>query len=34
VRRLAGRLGIGRVDLVAVWVGSEFIDIRWLPRAA
>ena len=34
VRHLAGRLGIGRVDLVAVWAGPEFIDLRWLPEVA
>lgn len=34
VRLLAGRLGIRRVDLIAVWVGRESVDIRWLPQAA
>lgn len=34
VRRLAGTLGIGRVDLVAVTVGPEFIEVRWLPEIA
>jgi len=32
VRRLAGQLGIGRVDLVAVTVGGDFVDVRWLPQ--
>lgn len=34
VRRLAGQLVIGRVDLVAVTVGPQFIDVRWLPEIA
>ena len=34
VRRLASRLGIGRVDLIAVWAGPEFVEIRWLPAVA
>jgi Holliday junction resolvase-like predicted endonuclease len=34
VRALAGRLGIGRVDLVAVTVGPDYIDVRWLPDIA
>lgn len=32
VRSLAGRLGIGRVDLVAITVGPEYIEVRWLPE--
>ncbi len=34
VRRLANRLGIGRVDLVAVTVGPTGIGIRWVPEVA
>lgn len=32
VGRLARTLGIGRVDLVAVAVGEEGVDVRWIPR--
>jgi Holliday junction resolvase-like predicted endonuclease len=31
VRSLAARLGIGRVDLVAVSIDSEGVHIRWVP---
>ncbi len=34
VRQLASQLGIGRIDLVAVTVGSQFVDVRWLPQIA
>ncbi len=34
VRQLAGQLGIGRVDVVAVTVGSQFVEVRWLPQIA
>jgi putative endonuclease len=32
VRRLAGRLGIHRVDLIAVSLGSSGVAIRWIPE--
>ena len=32
VRGLASQLGIARVDLVAVSVDVERVEIRWLPR--
>ena len=32
VRSLAHRLGIFRVDLVAVSIGSAGVDIRWVPE--
>lgn len=31
VRRLAGRLGATRVDLVAVRLGPDAAELRWLP---
>ena len=34
VRRLANRLGIPRVDLVAVSLGPAGVDIRWVPEVA
>jgi putative endonuclease len=34
VRRLAARLRIRRVDLVAVRFTPSGVDIRWVPRAA
>jgi putative endonuclease len=34
VRRLARRLGITRVDLVAITMGSSGVDIRWMPDVA
>jgi putative endonuclease len=34
VRRLAARLRIRRVDLVAVRFTPDGVDIRWVPRAA
>lgn len=34
VRYLANRLGIRRVDLIAVSVGPSGVDIRWIPEIA
>ncbi len=34
VRFLANRLGIPRVDLVAVAIRPSGIDIRWIPQVA
>jgi putative endonuclease len=34
VRRLAARLRIKRIDLVAVRFTPDGIDIRWVPRAS
>ncbi len=34
VRALATEIGISRVDLVTVTLGSDGIDIVWTPRAA
>lgn len=34
VRLLANRLGIPRVDLVAVTIRPSGIDIRWVPQVA
>ena len=34
VRRLANRLGIPRIDLVAITIGPEGVDIRWIPAVA
>ncbi len=34
VRLLANRLGISRVDLVAISIGRAGIDIRWIPEVA
>jgi hypothetical protein len=34
VRRLANRLGITRVDLVAVSIGPSGVDVRWVPEVA
>ena len=34
VRRLANRLGIPRVDLVAVSIGPSGVAIRWVPEVA
>ena len=34
VRRLAGQIGIRRVDLVAVSLGLSGVDIRWAPQVA
>ena len=31
---LAGRLGVGRVDLITVSFSSGGVDLHWLPRAA
>ena len=34
VRSLANRLGVSRVDLVAVSIGRAGVDIRWIPEVA
>jgi Holliday junction resolvase-like predicted endonuclease len=34
VRRLANRLGIPRVDLVAISIGPSGVAIRWVPDVA
>ncbi len=34
VRYLAGRLGVGRVDLIAVSFSPGGVDLHWLPWAA
>ncbi|MDH3262223.1 MAG: YraN family protein [Acidimicrobiia bacterium] len=34
VRRLANRLGIPRVDLIAVSIGPSGVAIRWVPDVA
>lgn len=31
VRRLAGRVGAGRVDFLGVAIRGEAIDIHWVP---
>lgn len=34
VRRLAGQLGVARVDLVAVSLTRSGASLRWVPQAA
>jgi putative endonuclease len=34
VRRLAGEIGISRIDLVAVKLGRDGVGIRWAPHVA
>jgi hypothetical protein len=34
VRGLAARIGVHRVDLVAVSVGRDGVGIRWAPHVA
>lgn len=31
VRRLAGRIGVARVDFVGVRLGPDHVDIHWVP---
>ena len=32
VRMLAAQLGISRVDLIAISIGDDLVEVRWVPE--